>query len=119
MEERLRYGLGGGLAERVAERLKIELEFQKAAKEPVFSKYQGMSIWGDEDEIIDEKPQITPKKEPEDEILFHRKPYPEELLDGQTDFEMKWPKATALTDRDEMFYKLVSFFRCGLMNFYF
>lgn len=104
-------GLGGGLAERVAERLRIGMDIQKAIKQPVFSKSQGKSIWDDEDFSI-ESAIPKPVKEEEDEwpeILIHRRPKSYELQDGPTDFELKWPRPTALTDRNEVQHHLVGF----------
>lgn len=52
------------------------------------------------------------------EILLLRRGRKDEIADGPNEFEIGWPHATALTDRDETLHRFVSFFHCFfLFNF--
>lgn len=108
VDSRTKVGLGGGLAERVAERLRSEWEFSKAEKKPVFSRHEGVNIWNDQ-EIPEVVPRVKEDFMEEDgvpDIFIHRKARESELSDGPNDFEMRWPQPTALTDKDEVLYRL-------------
>ncbi|KHJ95455.1 hypothetical protein OESDEN_04602 [Oesophagostomum dentatum] len=116
VEEKTKLGLGGGLAERVALRLRNEWNAAKIQSRARFSMYENNNT-NKEDHNIDsennglskvkEEPQ-DPKEDPEEqvpEILLLRRGRKDEMAEGLNEFEIRWPRPTALTDRDETLHR--------------
>ncbi|KAK6727736.1 hypothetical protein RB195_005426 [Necator americanus] len=113
VEERIKLGLGGGLAERVALRLRNEWNAAKIQKRGRFSVHQAKNI-NSEDCNADTKNKEPvhvkqePKEQAEEEIpdiLLLRRGRKDEMADGPNEFEIRWPRAIALTDRDETLHR--------------
>lgn len=105
VEQRIQLGLGGGLAERVALRLRNEWHACKVQSRARFSRSEPPD---DEDSGVDSKASGSTgvKQEPVDadevpEILLLRRGRRYDTTDGANEFEIRWPRATALTDRHD------------------
>ena len=99
--ERNSVGLGGGLAERIATRLRDKLFHEKTRPRPVFSKYMK-----DDDEEIETSLELNVKKEEiedetEKDVLLMRGARPDELSDCKHEVELAWPRQTALSPRSK------------------
>ncbi|EPB77843.1 hypothetical protein ANCCEY_03111 [Ancylostoma ceylanicum] len=140
VEEKIKLGLGGGLAERVALRLRNEWNATKIQSRGRFSVYEKTSTADKEECSADAKTSGSvvvkeePKEEPEEEvrvlflfsngnlysyyfvativshlqipeILLLRRGRKDEMADGPNEFEIGWPRGTALTDRDETLHR--------------
>ncbi|PIO74727.1 ARID/BRIGHT DNA binding domain protein [Teladorsagia circumcincta] len=104
VEERIQLGLGGGLAERVALRLRTEWHASKTQSRARFS----CSV--DKDECSTEakagssaviKQEAKEETAETPEIVMLRRGRNSECCDEATEYEIRWPRATALTDRNE------------------
>ncbi|CCD62467.1 ARID domain-containing protein [Caenorhabditis elegans] len=109
VEDRNSVGLGGGLAERIATRLRDKLLHEKTRPRPVFSKYLD-DLETESTETIDT---VEVKKEIEDEVaeekkdvLLMRGARPDELSDCKHEVELAWPRPTALSPKSQAMEEL-------------
>uniref|UniRef100_A0A1I7UY54 BAF250_C domain-containing protein n=1 Tax=Caenorhabditis tropicalis TaxID=1561998 RepID=A0A1I7UY54_9PELO len=101
-------GLGGGLAERIATRLRDKLVHEKTRPRPVFSKY--MRINTEENATNSEVGIVEIKKEENQEdnnyVLLMRGARPDELSDCKHEVELAWPRPTALSPKSRALEEL-------------
>ncbi|WKX90631.1 hypothetical protein Q1695_009464 [Nippostrongylus brasiliensis] len=106
VEGKVQLGLGGGLAERVAKRLQMEWQASKLQSRAKFS-----AATSEQECTTGSKSVNVPevKKEPEEakeeeeipDILIVRRGREDEMADGPNEFEIQWPRSTALTNRND------------------
>ncbi|CAI4225260.1 unnamed protein product [Auanema sp. JU1783] len=108
VEERSKIGLGGGLAERIAARLRSEWEASQAEPSPRFSLYPRNKESTDAvvPNDVSIKQEVPDDDEEVPEILLLRRSKKIELSDIPIEFELRWPRHSALSDRDDFFYRL-------------
>lgn len=99
-------GLGGGLAERIATRLRDKLLNEKTRPRPLFSKYMKDD---DEDRKEKEISEEEVKREDDDDqndVLLMRGARPDELSDCKHEVELAWPRPTALSPKSKAMEEL-------------
>ncbi|KAJ1363586.1 hypothetical protein KIN20_023484 [Parelaphostrongylus tenuis] len=84
VEERVKVGLGGGLAERVA-----YSNFKRSGEHPEHN-----TEWGLVNEVKNDAEEVS-------EILLLRRDRPNDSPNQQLEFEIRWPRSTALACHDE------------------
>ncbi|VDO49793.1 unnamed protein product [Haemonchus placei] len=104
VEERVELGLGGGLAERVALRLRTEWHASKTQSRGRFSCKEDQNEGYGETKpsgsaAIKQETKEEVEKVPE--IVMLRRGRSSETSDGPHDYEIRWPRATALADRND------------------
>ncbi|EGT37977.1 hypothetical protein CAEBREN_07938 [Caenorhabditis brenneri] len=101
-------GLGGGLAERIAIRLRDKLVHERTRPRPLFSKY--MKEEDEETVSKTEEKSVEVKKENNEEdkadILLIRGARPDELSDCKHEVELAWPRPTALSPKNRAMEEL-------------
>ncbi|UMM13387.1 hypothetical protein L5515_001690 [Caenorhabditis briggsae] len=98
--ERNSMGLGGGLAERIATRLRDKLLHEKTRPRPVFSKYLGDDET-EKDANLEDKIIKEEVLENGNEVLLMRGAKPEELSDCKHEVELALPRPIALSPKSK------------------
>lgn len=105
VEEKVKLGLGGGLAERVAFRLQAEWRASRAENRPGCCKCAGdreaCNHMLEENSQPNNKQEMNDNGEEVPEILLLRRDRSNDASDEPNMFEIRWPRSTALACHDE------------------